>query len=399
MVSNEWLPRTADVVIVGAGVMGLSIAFHLARAGVRDVVVLEQVSSGYGASGKTSGMIRQHYSHPTLVRWARRAVDIFPRFSEIYGFDAGFQHAPYLMLAGSEDQRAMEANVALQRAEGVDTRLVDTGEIERLVPGIFVEDLAIGCYEALAGFCFSKKAIAAYEAAAAAAGAQVVNHCQVRTVQLSEDQVVGVQTSLGRVAAPAVVVAAGSGVPTLLEPLGVHLPIRNLLHVGVWLQFAGPMPSEGMMISDRLTGIYSRPLGRGLTGVGATDVNEGIWDVPSWDFHDGADRATIATFASRLSHRFPRISTPKPVLNQAGTYHMTPDGQPILGAVGVIQGLYVAGGFSHGFKLSPVIGELMAKGITEGFDKVPEVRPFHPDRFERGELVPTMHAYVKAYAG
>ena len=393
------LQRSAEVVVIGGGVIGTSIALHLARKGVDDVLLLEESRVGTGASGKSSAQVRQHYSHPVLIRWAYQAVQVFHRFKETYGTDAGFVPTSYLMVCGPEDVDALKNNVALGKEAGVNTRMVSSEEIAELVPEVNVDDLAAGACEEDAGYANGAQTTTAFAAAARREGVGVVENCKALRLNVQKERILGVSTNLGDIDTDKVVLASGSGAVELAAEVGVDLPIRNLKHEVVVFQRPDALPPQKLVVSDRTTGLYYRPSGQAETLVAATDAYEGTWDVPSYDYEDAATPERVASYAGRLAHRFPLFKNPYPVRTYAGLYHMTPDQQPILGPLDRIDGLYSATGFSHGFKLSPVVGDLMARCVVEGPEAAPDLKAFSFDRFEKNELIQPRFAYAKAYAG
>lgn len=393
------LQQKAGAVVIGGGVIGTSIALRLARKGVDDVFLLEASKVGSGDSSKSGAIVRQHYFHPVLLRWAHRALQAFHRFEEIYGIDCGFVSAPYLMVCGPEDLTSLKNNVALGRETGVNTRVVSAEEIEDLVPGINAEDLAAGAYEADAGYANGTQTAEAFAEAARREGVNVVENCRVLRLNIKAGRITGVAADLGDISTDTVILASGLGALDLAAKVGVRLPIRAMKHEIVIFRRPEELAPQRPIVSDRVTGLVYRPDGSDGTRVGATDVNEGTWDVPPDDYEDAATPERVASYAERLTHRFPRFKNPRAVKTYAGLYHMTPDQQPILGSLGGIEGLYSATGFSHGFKLSPVVGDLMARCIVDGVEAAPELRLFSFERFQKEELIQPRFTYAKGYAG
>ncbi|CAN5866092.1 FAD-binding oxidoreductase [soil metagenome] len=385
--------------MIGGGVIGTSIALHLVRKGVEDVLLLEAGKVGSGDTSKSGAIVRQHYFHPILLRWAQRALQTFHRFEEIYGIACGFVPAPYLMVCGPEDLTSLKNNVALGRETGVNTRVVSPEEIEELVPGINGEDLVAGAYEADAGYANATQTAEAFAEMARREGVNVVENCKAIRLKVQEDRISGVATELGDVSTDTVILASGLGALDLAAEVGVRLPIRAMKHEIVIFRRPEELAPQRPVVSDRVTGLVYRPDGPDGTRVGATDVNEGTWDVPPDDYEDAATPERVASYAERLTHRFPRFRNPRAVKTYAGLYHMTPDQQPILGSLGGIEGLYSATGFSHGFKLSPVVGDLMARCIVDGIEAAPELKLFSFERFEKEELIQPRFTYSKGYAG
>jgi sarcosine oxidase, subunit beta len=242
------LPPTAEVVVVGGGSTGASIAYHLARRGVVGVVLLEQGFLASGATGRSSAIVRQHYAYPVTARMAKLALDVFQRFDEVIGGACGFTRTGYLALVGPDDREALAGNVAMQAAVGVRTRIVGPAKIRELVPQMAVDDLAAAAHEPDAGYADPAGTTAALARRARELGAPIVEGTPVRRIVVAGGAVTGVETSAGSVATPTVVVvAAGGWTPRLLAPLGVEVPITNTLHqIGVFerpADFGPPTPS------------------------------------------------------------------------------------------------------------------------------------------------------------
>ncbi len=395
------LPRTAEAVVIGGGSTGASVAYHLARRGVRDVVLLEQGFLASGATGRSSAIVRQHYAYPVTARLARLALDAFSRFDEVIGGNSGFTRTGYLALVGPGDREALAANVAMQRGVGVETRVVEPDEIRALVPRMATDDLAAAAYEPDAGFADPAGTTAALAHRARELGARVLEGVTVRRILVERGRAAGVETDRGPMAAPVVVTAAGGWTPRLLGPLGVEVPIVNTLHrIGVFerpADFGPPHPVCGDFVNQ----VYFRPEQGGLTLIGSTKHTAD--DVVDPDgYPERAEAEWIQEFAEGSVARFPRMEAARSRGGWTGFYDTTPDFQFILDRAPGIEGLVVAVGFSgHGFKHSPIIGDLVADLVlgTTPADPHLDLGFFALGRFAAGRPHQPRHRYARVLLG
>jgi glycine/D-amino acid oxidase-like deaminating enzyme len=395
------LPGTAEVVIVGGGSTGASIAYHLARRGVTGVLLLEKGSLAGGATGRSSAIVRQHYAYPVTARMAKLALEAFERFDEVIGGESGFTRTGYLALVAGDDREALAGNVAMQRSVGVRTQVVGPAEIRELVPQMFTDDLAAAAYEADAGYADPAGTTAALGRRARDLGARVVEGVAVRRIAVEGGAVTGVETDQGPVAARTVVTAAGGWTPRLLAPLGVEVPILNTLHqIGVFERpagFAGPHPVCGDFVNQ----VYFRSEQGGLTLVGSTKhTHDEVVDPDGYP--ERAAPEWLQQFAERSIARFPAMEAARSRGGWAGFYDTSPDFQFILDRAPGIAGLFLACGFSgHGFKHSPILGDLIADLVlgTSPSDPHLDLGFFALSRFAAGRPHRPRHAYSRVLLG
>jgi sarcosine oxidase subunit beta len=394
-------PATAEVVIVGGGSTGASIAYHLARRSVAGVVLLEQGFLASGATGRSSAIVRQHYAYPVTARMAKRALDVFRRFDEAIGGACGFTPTGYLALVGPGDREALAANVAMQAAAGVHTRVVGPAEIQELVPQMAVHDLAAAAHEPDAGYADPASTTVALARRARELGAQIVEGTAVRRIVVERGAVTGVETGRGLVATRTVVTAAGGWTPRLLAPLGVEVPITNTRHqIGVFERppdFGPPHPVCGDFVNQ----VYFRPEQGGLTLVGSTKhTHEDLVDPD--DYPATIEPRWVQEFAEQSVHRFPQLAVARSRGGWAGFYDTTPDFQFILDRAPGVAGLYLAAGFSgHGFKHAPILGDLVADLVlgTAPADPLIDLGFFALSRFTAGRPHRPRHFYSKVLLG
>ena len=395
------VPRVADAIVIGGGCTGASIAYHLARRGLREVVLLEKRFLASGATGQSSGIVRQHYAYPVTARMATLCLEIFSRFDEAIGGDAGFTRTGYLALVGPDDRDALVANVAMQQGVGVRTCVLGPAELRELVPQLNIADIAVAAYEPDAGFADPASTTAALARRARDLGARILEGVEVRQIRAQAGAVTGVDTSEGSLAAPIVISAAGGWSPRLMAPLGVELPILNTLHPMAAFErpaeFGAPHPVCGDFINE----VYLRPEHGGLTLVGSTKHTKDDVVDPD-EYPDRADTRWIQEFAERTVARFPPMEAAQIRRDWCGFYDTTPDMQFVLDRAPGIAGLFVAAGFSgHGFKHSPLIGDLVADLVlgTKPADPHIDLDFFSLSRFAAGRAHEARHRYSKVVVG
>jgi glycine/D-amino acid oxidase-like deaminating enzyme len=379
---------TADVVIIGGGVTGTSIAFHLARRGVRDVVLVDKSVVAAGGTGRSSACVRQHYSTPQTCRMILYSLDFFQRFAELTGGGAcGFKHTGYLLGVDDRMREPMEASVTLQRSVGIKTGLVSPQEMREIEPRLRIDDLAAGCYEPDSGYCNPVETAQGLALAARARGARIMEGREVVGVLTEGNRVTGVRTSQGEIRAPRVVNAAGLWGARVGAMAGVEIPItvcRHKINIVTWPDEARrPHP----MVYDFARNIYTRPeLGEHIL-VGGLDAEESHDLADPDHFKEGVSLDESTDALGRVSHRFPVLEQGRIARGYAGCFDVTPDWHPILDRVGP-EGFYTAVGFSgHGFKLSPAVGNMMAALITEGPGGHPDLATFRLSRFAEGKPI------------
>ena len=386
--------RSADVVVVGGGVNGASIAMHLARMGAGKVALVEKGHLAGGASGRSGAMVREHYLLPTLVRMASEASHIFHNFSEVIGGDARFQETGRVLLFPESHRNAVEANVAMNRELGVNIHTLTPSELSELLPEASMEDVAIGVYEPESGYADPVATTYAYADQARQHGADIFTETPVLSLEVMGGRVAGVRTARGTIEADAVVVATGPWCNQLAAPMGEILPVTPIRVQMVHLRKPPSMESLSANVIDYTTGAYFRVDGGPNTLVGGEawdDLNE----VANPDaFGLNADHDTITRFWDRAKYRFPDFSAGICRGGYGSLYDMTPDGNPILDRSRAVDGLYWAVGFSgHGFKLSPVVGRMVAELVMHGECGDHPVHEFRASRFAEGDTLDPEHPY------
>ena len=373
------MSRTADVVIIGGGVTGVSIAFHLAGLGVRRVVILERRFLASGGTGRSVGIVRQLYPTPETSAMVRRSLDVFQRFGEAVGGDAGYVACGVLIGVSQAMRPKLETNLAMQRGLGIRAEIVEPGDVARVEPAIDPAGLGAVLWEPESGYGDPTAVTLAYADAARRRGVTIEQGVEVTALRVEGARVRGVDTPGGAIDAPIVVNAAGLWSPEIARRAGVELPIIIGRHP-VFVVERGPSIAAHRVYLDLAGGSYARPETGGLTLTGSLtdDETEHPMDPELLGAEAGFEEASVVL--ERTGRAMPRLADARYRRGYAGAFDITPDWMPILDQTGP-SGFFTAAGMSgHGFKLSPAVGEMMAALITGAVPPI-SATPFRLDRF------------------
>ncbi len=383
------MATTADIVVIGGGVMGCSILYNLAAMGARDLVLLERDSLGSGSTGKSQAICRMHYSNPVTTLMAWESMKVYRSFPEVVGAESGYVTTGYLVVVGPQDREAIEQNVAMQQGLGIDTRLVTPDDVAELAPMLSVQDAGGMAYEPQSGYADPHSVTSGYASRARDLGAKVVLGSPVRSIETSGGRVTAVLSDQDRIETDTVVVAAGPWARDLVSPLGVELPLDTVRHqLLIMRRPTGKIPHHPG-VGDIAQEFSFRPDSVDLTLVGGRE------DPADPDtYNQGVDLDMVEEYTTKLVHRMPAMSESGFQDGWSGLFTITPDWHPILDRVEGISGLYCAVGFSgHGFKLAAMIGVSMAELVMEGQAKSVDIHPLRFSRFEEGDLMRSRYRY------
>ena len=374
--------RTADVVIVGAGIMGVSTAYHLARRRAGRIVVVERDDVCSGSTALASGGIRHQYANRIGIELTLRSIETYEHFAEEFGVDPHFRQHGYLILVATGAEHAQaERNVALQRSLGVDVTLLPPDEIRRRFPYLATDDLRGATYSPRDGYADPYLAATAIAARARDLGVTIHTGCEVVGLARTSDRVEGVLTRDGSVSSPVVVVAAGAWSGVVGRLAGVDIPVRPLRRskfITAPFSFE-KIPEATPFVIDPHLGISLRREGAGvLLGIGRREE--------AGSFSTQLDWALAEPLVERAVRRVPVLADARLMRTWSGLYEMTPDQTGIVSAVPGVAGLHVIAGFSgHGFMHGPIAGQLMAELILDGRATTVDAAPLALERFARGE--------------
>jgi sarcosine oxidase subunit beta len=379
------LPRSADVVVIGGGIMGASIAWRVAQLSAGRVVLLERSTIAAGASGKTGALLRQHYTNRPEATLAHLSLQVFRNWPQIVGGDCGFVESGlvFTLAKGPNERRnlaSLERNVAMQRAVGIKTQSLTPHELFDLQPFLDVSDLAAATFESESGYVNAVAATRSMAVAAQNAGALVIENCGVTEIAVAGDRVAAVETTVGRIETGTVICAAGPWSKALLAPLGVDLPLTSLRVQVAVLNRPLALNRPHAAYIDTALGLFIRPWTEGQTMVGVSggDQHDEV-DPDSYEVRNSDDYGCLAI--GQLAKRMPLMIGASYSHGHAGLYDMSLDAHPIIGSIGP-DGLIVAAGFSGaGFKKGPAIGQCVAELVLEGRANTVDLAPFSFDRF------------------
>lgn len=377
------LPRSAQVVIIGGGVMGASTAYHLARRGCTDVVLLEkQEFFGMGATGRCAGGIRYQFSTEINVRLSLLSMPMLDRFEEELGQPIGLRRDGYLfLLTNDRDVETFRRNVAMQHRLGVATEWLDGDEIRRRVPQLKADDVIAGTFHGLDGLADPNSVVMGYVNAARRLGVRTLTETAVTHLDVAGGRMVGVQTSCGPIRCDVVVNAAGPWAAPISGTAGVPLPITPLRRQMLTTTALPEVAPDFPFVIDFAQSLYFHREGEGvLTGQSNPNEQPGFDESVDADWELEHMEAAIA--------RLPLLARAGRMAHWAGLYEVTPDAHPILGGVPQVTGYFVVAGFSgHGFMHGPVAGLLMSEFILDGQAHTLDVASLDYARFAEGRSI------------
>jgi sarcosine oxidase subunit beta len=378
-------PRTADFVIIGAGVMGASIAFHLAKRKAGRIVVVEKDHVGMGASGRSSALVRMHYTFAPEVQLAVKSLAMFQNWPDITGRPGDFRRTGFVQLVPPGEIALMKANVEMQRCNGVNVQLITATELKELEPDWQVDDVVSAAYEPESGYGDGAGVATDFLAAAREMGVEYQSRTRVVDFLVAGDRICGVATEGGDIHTPIVISAAGQWSKALFARVGVELPIQTEYHEVSILKNPAGMKRGGCACIDSIECVYFRSEGYDKTLVGAFTGERGV---DPDNFPQLASPESLAEVAERACRRIPALKDAELVRGITGVYDVTPDSRAMLGEVPGVSGLHIAAGFSGmGFKISPAIGLVMTELLLDGRATTVDITSFRVGRFAEGKLI------------
>lgn len=371
---------TADVAIIGGGCMGASVAYHLARLGITNVVLIERESQlGTGSTGRNAGGVRHQFSTASNIALSIESIGLFERFEEEIGQPIDLHQDGYLFLLSSERHvDAFKANVALQRSLGVPVDWLTAADAAALAPGLEVDGVSAATFCVKDGIADPSGVTTGFAKRAQSLGVRIERDTEVTGIGVHGNRVTGVRTTKGEIHAPVIVNAAGPHGRAIGGMAGTDVPIDPYRrHIFIAQAPAAGVPASKIMVIDFDTTFYFHREGAGiLFGMGpATDAPTFDMTV-QWDFLPQVTEVAV--------RRLPALADASISHAWAGLYEMTPDANPIIGPSPDVDGFFTIAGFSgHGFQHSPAAGRILADVIA-GRDPSFDLTPFRADRFLHG---------------
>lgn len=388
---SEPIPSRAEVVVIGGGVMGASIAFHLAEAGVRDVLLLERDALASGSTSKAAGGVRAQFSDELNILLGARSLEAFEAFAQRPGCEIDLRQVGYLfLLTTPEDVATYEASVALQNSLGVPSRMLSAAEAAALSPIVTTDDVLAAAFHSRDGYCTPESVVQGYATGARAHGAVVVTGVEVTGIERDGDQIRGVLTSAGEVACSTVIDCAGPWAGVVAQLAGVQLPITPLRRQIIVTEVLPDavrslVPRDMPMTIDAASTFYLHPEGPAsrpsiLLGMSYTGEQPG--------FRMGMSDDWLPDLTEAMEHRAPALLDVGMAHGWSGLYEDSPDHNAMIGEVaGVSRFLYATGFSGHGFLQGPAVGEVV-RDLYLGREPFLDVTPFSVDRFSAGTARP-----------
>lgn len=373
--------KTADVVVIGGGVIGCSIAYNLAQRGCRNVIVLERGYLASGSTGRCGAGVRAQWGTEMNLRMALGSVRMFENMNEELGYDDDieFNQGGYLLLAYTQaGWEQFQKNVELQRRFGLKVDLCTPDEAKQVVPHLNTAELVGATFCPTDGHCNPFKVTDAYAKAARRLGVQIETHTTVTGIRVEDNRILGVETDRGFISTPTVVNAAGGYSQNIASMAHVEIPNYSERHQILITEPVEHMQNPMVMSFHHHIYCQQTPHGSFIMGLGDPNERPGFNIDGSWQF--------LQEMAEKITWLLPPLRNIRVVRQWAGLYNMTPDRTPILGPAPQLPGFFMAVGFSgHGFMLAPMTGVLLAENIL-GLEPSLPIRPMDLGRFERGEL-------------
>lgn len=377
------MAETADVVIIGGGIIGASVAWHLARRQAGRIVVLEKEKhTGRGSTAYSAGGVREQFSSEINIRMSHYSLDAYARFAGEMDQDIDYKQAGYMFLASTEaTARALDQNVALQNKLGVQSRVITAAEAREHVRDLFVDDIKAAAFNARDGYVDPASICQGYVQRARDLGVEFRTRTTVTGIKVQADRVTGVMTSDGEVGTGAVVNACGPYLHEIGEMAGVDIPARPYRRMLFITEKFSLAPNLLPLTIDMVTGFYFRDEGQGLM-IGLADASE-----PS-SYNTTLDWDYLPTILEHALHRIPTVEDAEIGKGWAGLYDITPDHHALLGAFPELPNFYLAGGFSgHGVMHAPATGCVVAEMIVDGAASTLDVTVLSPTRVREGRLL------------
>jgi sarcosine oxidase subunit beta len=373
----------ADIVVIGAGIMGCSVAYYLASRGAGRVLVLEREAIARGSTADAAGGIRLQFSTETNIVLSKLSFEVWEHFHELFGIDIGLHQQGYLFLLIQPDEvPVFQRNLELQRSFGIPVRWVSPEDIKELNPAVRIDDVLGGTFCPRDGWCDPHSATMGFAQAARRLGVEIREGCPASGFQIESGRLRAVLTPDSRIETRLAVICAGAWTQDVGKMAGIELPVLPYRRMSFVTERFELVPRTIPMTIEFATSLYVHPEGDGfLFGMANPDEPPG--------FDKRVDDAWMARTVEALCRRLPVFEYARIKRGWAGFYEVTPDHNPLLGPVDEVEGVLVAAGFSgHGFMQGPAVGQCIAELVLDGRARSVDLSPFAPGRFRTGKLVP-----------
>ena len=383
------MKTTADAVVIGGGVIGCSILYHLAHLGITNTSLVEKDVLGSGSTGRSQAICRMHYSNLITSTLAWESLKTLTDFSEIIGGRSGFIKTGYMVIVDQADRRGLEKNISMQQAIGIDCQLISREEATEIAPMISTYDGELMAWEPQSGYADSYQVTASFANSAKMMGAEIILRNQVENIVPSTNDLYSVITTMGTIETPLIVVAAGPWSKQLLMSIGIDIPLTTVRHQVASIARPTDLIPTHPSVGDAIHNFSFRPEVGGLTLVGF-----GEEDAMLDQYNQGIDIASVNQIMPSLISRMPHMEDAYFRGGWSGLFTVTPDWHPILDKIPGHTGIYCAVGFSgHGFKLAPAVGQAMSELIVHGQSSQVDISILGFNRFALKELLTSSYQY------
>jgi sarcosine oxidase subunit beta len=375
------LEQVADVVIIGGGVIGLSIAYHLGQRKAGKIVLLEKGQLGEGSTSRCVGGIRTQFSTEINIRFSLESMKTFDHFEEEFGVNPEFKRIGYLFLATTTtEMEVFKENIKLQKRFNIPVELMDVDEIRRQWPYLKMDDILGGTFSPRDGYAGPSEVLSGFSGGAKRTGVKIYEGVEAKEILVDKGRVTGVRTNGGEISSPVVVNAGGPYASLVAEMAGLRIPVKPLRRQ-VFVTAPFHLTDQTIPLTiDFHRGWYFRQEVDGFLLSGPLDRE------PS--FNTNTDYEAMVEASENAIYRVPALEKAQIARGWAGLYEISPDNHAILGKVPGLEGFILANGFSgHGFQHSPAVGKVISELIFEGKAKTIDISSLSIERFERGELI------------
>ncbi len=380
--------QTYDAIVIGAGVMGASIAYNLSQRGLK-ALILERQSIAVGATGASSGLVRMHYDIEVDSALAWQSFHFFKNWDERIGGDCGFHRTGFFQIVSPDKNEPLRGNVEMQKRLGIITDVISAADVKKLAPMFKTDNFELAAYEPESGYADPTSATNSFISHAKEKGTILIQDCEVTGIRVSGGKVVGVDSSRGSFDAPIVVDCAGTFADLIGRMVGVEIPLITWSHDVAFVKRPAKVGMHPTVIDDALL-MYFRTEGE-LTLIGLEDYNR-MGEPPESDL-GRVDPEFVMRAIDRICERVEGMEEGSLHSTHVGRDGLTPDQRAIIDQAGP-DGFYIACGFSGtGFKLSPAVGICVAELILNGCAKFVDISSLNLGRFARGELLQGEHSY------